>query len=55
MLLNGGELDGARVLRADTIDFMWRNHLPDALLPIDLNGWKSDPNTGWGLGFTVRG
>lgn len=53
MLLNGGELEGVRVLRAETVDMMWRNQLAPELLPMDLNGWKSDDYTGWGFGFTV--
>ncbi|KAM3576031.1 hypothetical protein VYU27_002063 [Nannochloropsis oceanica] len=53
MLLNGGEIDGIRILQSSTVDMMWRNNLNLALLPMDLNGWKSDMNTGWGYGFTV--
>lgn len=53
MLLNGGELDGVRVLQASTVDAMWRNVMPLELLPIDLSGWKSDPQTGWALGWTI--
>jgi len=53
MLLNGGELDGVRILQSATVDMMWRNNLDVSLLPMDLNGWKSDMNTGWGFGFTV--
>lgn len=53
MLLNGGEIDGVRILKSETVDMMWRNQLDLALLPMDLNGWKSDMNTGWGMGFTV--
>jgi CubicO group peptidase (beta-lactamase class C family) len=53
MLLNGGSLDGVRVLERESVDLMWRNQLDASLLPMDLNGWKSDPQTGWGLGFTV--
>ncbi len=53
MLLNGGELEGVRVLRSETVDQMMRNQLAPELLPMDLNGWKSDDYTGWGYGFTV--
>lgn len=53
MLLNGGEIDGVRILKSETVDQMWRNQLDLSLLPMDLNGWKSDMNTGWGFGFTV--
>lgn len=50
MLLNGGELEGVRVLRSETVDMMWRNQLAPELLPMDLNGWKSDDETGASLG-----
>lgn len=53
MLLNGGELEGVRVLRSETVDQMWRNQIAPELLPMDLNGWQSDDYTGWGGGFTV--
>jgi CubicO group peptidase (beta-lactamase class C family) len=43
MLLNGGALDGTRLLRADTVSAMTRNGLPDAVLA--LRGGA----TGWGL------
>ena len=46
MLLNGGEIDGVRILKSETVDEMWRNQLDLSLLPMDLNGWKSDMNTG---------
>lgn len=46
MLMNGGELDGVRILRSETVDQMWRNQIATELLPMDLNGWTSDPNTG---------
>lgn len=43
MLLNRGELDGRRILRADTVERMTRNGLSDAIL-------KSRGGTmGWGL------
>jgi len=35
MLLNGGELDGRRVLRRESVALMTRNHLAPALTPID--------------------
>jgi CubicO group peptidase (beta-lactamase class C family) len=46
MLMNGGELEGVRVLRSETVDMMWRNQISPELLPMDLNGWKSDDYTG---------
>jgi CubicO group peptidase (beta-lactamase class C family) len=44
MLLNRGELNGARLLRAETVDTMTANGLSDAVLR--LRGGKH----GWGLG-----
>jgi CubicO group peptidase (beta-lactamase class C family) len=43
MLLNRGELDGARLLKPDTIDRMVANGLPDAVLQ------QRRGNVGWGL------
>ena len=34
MFLNGGELDGVRVLQPETVALMMVNRVPDALLPI---------------------
>ncbi len=53
MMLNRGELDGARVLRAETVDLMTRNHLADELVPIRL-GPLPMPNMGFGLDVAVR-
>ncbi|MGB0389289.1 MAG: serine hydrolase domain-containing protein [Ardenticatenaceae bacterium] len=52
MLLNGGELDGVRLVGRKTIELMTINHLPPELVPIALgetvlNGY------GFGLGFRV--
>jgi CubicO group peptidase (beta-lactamase class C family) len=33
MILNGGELDGARVLAADTVALMGQNHIGDIAVP----------------------
>lgn len=49
MLLNGGELDGVRLLQPETVAEMTRNHLPDELVPIGIGG----PDQGFGLGFAV--
>ena len=38
MLLNGGELDGARVMKAETIDWMFENHIGD----LDVTTMLSD-------------
>jgi CubicO group peptidase (beta-lactamase class C family) len=49
MLLNDGELDGVRLLRAATVQAMRTNQLAPELIPIPIGG----PNQGWGLGFAV--
>ena len=51
MFLNGGELEGNRVLRPETVDLMTRNHVPDRALPIGSGGYMA--GSGWGLGFNV--
>ena len=48
MLLNGGELDGARILGRKTIELMTADHLGDAQYGGRATGW------GWGLGFSVK-
>ena len=49
MLLNGGELDGVRVLGRKTVDLMTTNHI--GARNIDL---AVGPNYGFGLGYSVR-
>jgi CubicO group peptidase (beta-lactamase class C family) len=51
MLLNGGELDGARVLRPETVALMTRNLLPEGMVPIA--GYYG-PGMGQGLGMAVK-
>jgi CubicO group peptidase (beta-lactamase class C family) len=53
MLLNGGELGGVRLLRAETAKEMISNQLPAEALPMKLNGF-SLPGMGFGLGLSVR-
>ena len=48
MLLNGGQLDGARILGRKTVELMTTNHTGD--LYIERKG----PGYGYGLGFFVR-
>jgi CubicO group peptidase (beta-lactamase class C family) len=48
MLLDDGELDGARVLAPDTVRLMYRSHLEDALLPWESGG---QPVVGFGFGL----
>ncbi|MGH9936924.1 MAG: serine hydrolase domain-containing protein [Blastocatellia bacterium] len=47
MMLNGGELDGARILGRKTVELMTTNHIGD--LPI----WLTGPGYGFGLGYSV--
>ncbi len=51
MMLNGGELDGNRILKAATVADMTRDHLPASAFPISLGGTR--PGVGFGLGFSV--
>jgi len=54
MLLNGGELDGVRLLSRKTVELMTMNHLSDELIPIQLGPLTSALNGyGFGLGFAV--
>ena len=53
MLLNGGELQGVRLLRSETVKEMTRNQLPIEALPMRLGGFPL-PGTGFGLGVSVR-
>lgn len=53
MLLNGGELDGVRILGRKTVTLMATNHLPDALVPISFETWRME-GYGFGLGVAVR-
>jgi CubicO group peptidase (beta-lactamase class C family) len=57
MLLNGGELDGVRLLGTRTVEYMTRNHLPGGA---DLEAFgrplfaeTSFDGVGFGLGFSV--
>jgi len=52
MIARGGELDGVRLLQAETVAEMTRNQLPDELVPIAVT--DPMPGTGFGLGFAVR-
>ncbi len=52
MLLNGGSLDGKRVLGARTIAYMTADHLAGVVTPGPL--YLPGPGFGFGLGFAVR-
>ncbi|ALO45999.1 serine hydrolase domain-containing protein [Pseudohongiella spirulinae] len=57
MVLNGGELDGQRIIGNKTLEYMTRNHLPGIFgangvhNPQELPGFAR--GTGFGLGFAV--
>ena len=53
MLLNGGELDGVRILKPETVRLMTTNSMPP---DIHFAGHEAGPayGTGWGLGFAIR-
>ncbi|MCB0128955.1 MAG: beta-lactamase family protein, partial [Caldilineaceae bacterium] len=53
MLLNGGELDGARILGRKTVEFMHSNHVPLKLLPYQIGPIAPAPGYGFGLGSRV--
>jgi CubicO group peptidase (beta-lactamase class C family) len=53
MLLNGGELDGVRILKPETVRLMTTNSVPPDM---HIAGHEIGPafGTGWGLGFAIR-
>ena len=62
MILNGGTLDGARILSADTVALMTRNHIGEVGVPAvktaqpDLSmdfTFINDGKDKWGLGFLL--
>lgn len=58
MLLNGGTLEGARIIGRKTLELMTQNHLPGggdlASLSRSLFSETSNAGTGFGLGFAVN-
>ncbi len=58
MCLNGGTLDGVRIVGRKTIDLMTRNHLPGgadlASMSKSLFSEAANAGTGFGLGFAVN-
>ena len=52
-ILNGGELDGVRILKQRTVHEMLRNQLPGEAVPINLTAADTIRTTGFGLGFAV--
>ncbi len=53
MLLNGGELDGVRLLRPETVAKMASNHLTPAQRDMDFLGLPFWVSMGFGLGLSV--
>ena len=51
MLLNGGTLDGNRIVGRKTLQLMAANHLDSS---VKINGTLLAPGHGFGLGFAVR-
>jgi len=56
MLLNGGELDGARILKPSTVRQMTTNALPADIRFAGVESSFAGPQGGatWGLGFAIR-
>ena len=52
MMLNGGELDGVRILKGETVAEMTKNQLPEEAMKAK-NGGRADVGHGFGLGFGV--
>jgi CubicO group peptidase (beta-lactamase class C family) len=53
MLLNGGTLDGARILRPETVELMTTNTVAPGLGPISSSTLR-DPSYGFGLAVAVK-
>jgi methyl acetate hydrolase len=61
MLLNGGELDGARVLKPETVVLMGQNHIGVVSVPAQKSelprsrdfSFIADGRDKWGLGFLI--
>jgi CubicO group peptidase (beta-lactamase class C family) len=55
MLINGGELNGTRLLGTKTVELMTSNNLPPSIPGINVGapGIPSTPSLGYGLGVSV--
>ena len=53
MIAQGGELQGTRILKPETVALMTHNQLPAEVMPISMSIGKR-PGVGFGLGFSVR-
>ena len=54
MLLNGGELDGTRILGRKTVEYMTADHIGPEIDATRLNQWPNINGYGFGLGVAVR-
>ncbi len=54
MLLGKGTHDGRRLLKAESVELMTRNHLPEHLIPLDKKPEARYAGLGFGLGVSVR-
>jgi CubicO group peptidase (beta-lactamase class C family) len=58
MLLNGGELDGTRILSRKSLELMTRDQLPEGIptnsSKIPVIDVRQEVGNGFGLGFMVR-
>ena len=53
MLLNGGELEGMRILKPETVQLMRTNMLSDAIMSSDVPPFNAARGRGFGLDFAV--
>ncbi|MDH3386258.1 MAG: beta-lactamase family protein [Gammaproteobacteria bacterium] len=51
MMLNGGEFNGYRVIKPETVSLMTQNHVPEKLLPMSFNGVAPAEFSGYGFGL----
>ena len=54
MLSNRGTLSGKRLMKAEAVELMTRNHLPPHLIPLDKKPEERYGGLGFGLGVSVR-
>ena len=54
MLLGKGTLSGKRLMKAESVELMTRNHLPQHLIPLDKKPEDRYGGLGFGLGVSVR-
>ena len=54
MLSGKGTFSGKRLMKAESVEFMTRNHLPQNLIPLDKKPEDRYGGLGFGLGVSVR-